>query len=357
MPPAPRPFPKRPVLLVLAGAGLAILAIAVWLGARPADRPPVLASVQSGTTIPSPPQAPAVAAPVMAPVAAAPALVARPPSFDIVRVSPQGDAVIAGRAAPGANVTITDNGQEIGRAKATPEGQFVIIPDHPLAAGGRELALNAQTPDGRVATAEAPLVVVVPARPSANGPVASTPPAALALLTPPVGPPRLLQAPAAPDEASRAARFGLDVIDYGEHGAIHFAGNAPAGGTVRIYVDDKPLGDAIADATRRWVLSPLADLAPGSHRVRVDLLGPGNKVASRVELPFERATAALAQVAGERVVVQPRANLWRIARQAYGQGTRYTVIYEANRDQIRNPDRIYPGQVFSVPKDAARAAR
>ena len=282
---------------------------------------------------------------------------APPPSFDIVRVSPQGNAVIAGRATPGANVTITDNGQEVGRAKATPEGQFVIIPDHPLAAGGRELALNARTPDGRVATAEAPLVVVVPARPGANAPVLGTPPVALALLTPPVGPPRLLQAPAAPDEASRAARFGLDVIEYGERGAIHFAGNAPPGGTVRVYVDDKPLGDAIADGTRRWVLSPLADLPPGSHRVRVDLLGPGNKVASRVELPFERAPMALAQVAGERVVVQPKANLWRIARQAYGQGTRYTVIYEANRDQIRNPERIYPGQVFNVPKDTARAAR
>ena len=185
------------MLLVLAGAGLAILAIAVWLGAPPADHPPVLTSVQSGTTAPSPPQAPVVAAPVVA----APALVAPPPSFDIVRVSPQGDAVIAGRAAPGANVTITDNGQEIGRAKATPEGQFVIIPDHPLAAGGRELALNAQTPDGRVATAEAPLVVVVPARPSANGPVASTPPAALALLTPPVGPPRRTR-PAGPRDSA-----------------------------------------------------------------------------------------------------------------------------------------------------------
>jgi nucleoid-associated protein YgaU len=28
---------------------------------------------------------------------------------------------------------------------------------------------------------------------------------------------------------------------------------------------------------------------------------------------------------------------------------RYTVIYEANRTQIRNPDLIYPGQVFAIP--------
>ena len=42
--------------------------------------------------------------------------------------------------------------------------------------------------------------------------------------------------------------------------------------------------------------------------------------------------------------------LWRIARRVYGEGTRYAVIYQANRDMIRDPDLIYPGQVFAVPQ-------
>jgi len=49
------------------------------------------------------------------------------------------------------------------------------------------------------------------------------------------------------------------------------------------------------------------------------------------------------------VRVQPGNSLWRIARRVYGRGTRYTVIYEANRKSIRDPDLIYPGQVFIVP--------
>jgi len=49
------------------------------------------------------------------------------------------------------------------------------------------------------------------------------------------------------------------------------------------------------------------------------------------------------------VVVQPGQNLWRLARSAYGTGVRYTVIYLANRDQIRDPRLIYPGQAFAVP--------
>ena len=52
---------------------------------------------------------------------------------------------------------------------------------------------------------------------------------------------------------------------------------------------------------------------------------------------------------GRTIVVQPGNSLWKMARESYGQGVRYTVIYEANKDQIANPDLIYPGQVFSVP--------
>jgi nucleoid-associated protein YgaU len=46
-------------------------------------------------------------------------------------------------------------------------------------------------------------------------------------------------------------------------------------------------------------------------------------------------------------------NLWRISQRIYGHGTRYTVIYGANQRQIRNPHRIYPGQVFVVPPNQA----
>ena len=48
-------------------------------------------------------------------------------------------------------------------------------------------------------------------------------------------------------------------------------------------------------------------------------------------------------------MVQPGNSLWKLARESYGEGVRYTIIYEANKEQISNPDLIYPGQVFAVP--------
>lgn len=50
-----------------------------------------------------------------------------------------------------------------------------------------------------------------------------------------------------------------------------------------------------------------------------------------------------------RVIIRRGDNLWTIARRVYGQGIRYTQIFDANTGQIRDPDLIYPGQVFDLP--------
>ncbi len=52
------------------------------------------------------------------------------------------------------------------------------------------------------------------------------------------------------------------------------------------------------------------------------------------------------------VTVQPGFTLWRIARENYGDGVLYVKVFEANRDQIGDPDLIYPGQIFTVPDPA-----
>ena len=68
-----------------------------------------------------------------------------------------------------------------------------------------------------------------------------------------------------------------------------------------------------------------------------------------METPFSRAVVLAALPGESAVIVQPGNSLWRISRRVYGEGVRYSVIYQANRDQIRDPDLIYPGQIFIVP--------
>ncbi|MFM8680573.1 MAG: LysM peptidoglycan-binding domain-containing protein [Alphaproteobacteria bacterium] len=313
--------------------------------------PPVVASPQ-----PAPTAAPATAAqspsapPAPAPPPPAPQRPA--PSFDVVRISPDGMAVIAGRAEPGTVVIVMDGDREIGRATADARGEWVLVPTAPVAAGTRELSLVGKLPgDAGEVKSEKVVVVVVPERATAQ----SRGEGALAVAVPRdarVEASRPLQVPSAPaaQRAGDGTALALDTVDYDGGGEVVFAGRAPAGTVVNVYVDGKPVGSAVADASGRWSLRPETPLAPGLYTLRVDQIGPDGRVVQRVELPFSRAEpAAEGPAPVERIVVQPGNSLWRIARRVYGEGTRYTVIYQANRQMIRDPNLIYPGQVFEVP--------
>ena len=153
----------------------------------------------------------------------------------------------------------------------------------------------------------------------------------------------------------------ISAIDYNDAGRAVLSGRAPAGARLFVYVDNVPAGEAVADEDGSWSFTPSSAIAEGLHVIRVDQVDETGKVLARVETPFEQAKVRLAEgsvngdgttlsAAGRTIVVQPGNSLWKMARESYGEGVRYTVIYEANKDQIANPDLIYPGQVFSVPE-------
>ena len=76
-------------------------------------------------------------------------------------------------------------------------------------------------------------------------------------------------------------------------------------------------------------------------------LAADGRVLQRVTVPLARNTTA-EPAPGQNYVVERGNSLWQIARRVYGAGTRYTVIYSANPNQIRDPNLIYPGQVFTL---------
>jgi nucleoid-associated protein YgaU len=139
------------------------------------------------------------------------------------------------------------------------------------------------------------------------------------------------------------------VIDYDDRGRVFVSGQAPAEAALRVYLDGAAAGGGYADGQGRFAVQLDRTVPPGLFTVRVDQLAADGSVVSRVALPFRRDPPVDPRPGHERVRVQPGNSLWVLARQAYGEGVRYTIIYEANRDQIRDPDLIYPGQVFLLP--------
>jgi hypothetical protein len=261
------------------------------------------------------------------------------PSFDIVRVDRSGYAVIAGRAKPGSEVTLYANDEELAKLPAESDGTWVVATDTPLDAGPVELRLEMKTEDGVVVRSEDTIVIYVPER---EGDLP------LVLRTTPGGATEVLQEPSARPEG--LGPLSLDVIDYDDTGAVIFSGRATPGRVVELYINRRLIGRMAADDEGRWTIAPEVQIEPGVYQLLVIQLDETGRPEYAIELPFQRERPDNIVLRDGRVVVQPGNSLWRIARSAYGEGAQYTIIYAANAAQIRNPDLIYPGQIFDVPE-------
>lgn len=357
---------------VEAKAAMAAPAPSKPASSTPAQAPSTLATVQE--------QAKAVAAAL----AISPPLPDRAdgiPAFDVARIEPTGDAVVAGRAAPGATVELLRNGELHDRAVADQSGQFVMVTPR-LPPGTYDLTLRSKAPDGSEVTSKQSVAVALDPSPNEK-PV-------VALMTPDK-PSVVLSQPAAPKPM--AGMVVIEAVEMEPSGKFHVTGRARPGAEVRLYLNDSFIASVTAGPDERFAVTINEGISPGSYRVRLDELGSNSgTVHARAEVPFNVpdavVTASVQAVPPKRtdmvspapqhtqlaaatpttlppnddppsaVVVSKVAtttvsrgdSLWRISRLAYGAGTRFAVVYKANREQIRNPNMIYPGQIFVLPK-------
>lgn len=316
----------------------------------------------------------------------------RAPSFDVVRVDPSGSTIIAGRAEPEAELTLRLDGAPIEVTRADASGAFVAMLSLPPSDTPRVLSLDMALADGgtmsseeRVIIAPTPQVAAIAEAspgtpegpPAADGeapedlaegpaPDAMAAPEDLAEgAAPPAGGAptilladdqgvRVVQPPDAPLVQDEVL---LDTIAYDTEGRVVLSGRGSAEAGLRVYLDNEPVRLAEVGQGGEW-RAELPAIDPGTYTLRVDQVDAGGQVTARIETPFLReepdVLAALPQ-AGDGVsvvTVQPGFTLWGIAERAFGEGILYVQVYEANRDLIRDPDLIYPGQVFTLP-DAA----
>lgn len=271
-------------------------------------------------------------------------------TFDVVRISPNGDAVMAGRGTPGRTVTILDGENVIGRVGVDENGEWVFVPEQAFTPGQRRLTLRSESANGEATTSEDAVVLFVPA-PGKDiaGQEAGLGSQALALRLGRDGTAAsVLQAPSAGDEAPP---ISIIAVDHGATGAMTVTGRAAPGAIVQLYVDNALAGRAQTSSAGDWRIAVETPLQAEQFNLRADEVTTGGHVTARVAVPFSRGANGGLEPgqAQTSIVVQPGANLWRIARRTLGSGVAYTSIYKANKSQIIDPNLIFPGQVFSVP--------
>jgi nucleoid-associated protein YgaU len=221
------------------------------------------------------------------------------PVFDIARIERTGEAVIAGRAAPGAVVELLGSGERLDQVIADPSGQFVMVPPR-LPPGSYQLTLSSRSPDGTLATSKEGVAVTLDEVKSTSDAV----------------------------QSRAEAQF-----------------NVPETAAPK-----EVWQDHAGRSSQARLLSP----PPPLHIAR-------RQDVAVSQLPHPIAEASAPDGGSSSPVIEPRIlstvvsrgdSLWRISRATYGAGTQYAVVYKANRDRIRNPNRIYPGQIFVLPPKA-----
>lgn len=203
-----------------------------------------------------------------------------------------------------------------------------------------------QAPSADIAAEEQVVAALDPAAPQAPRPPA-------AILRSTAAGVELLN-PVIPEVMDNVA---IDTISYSESGEVQLAGRAQSNAvSVRVYLDNKSVVVLAVDAQGRW-RGDVPNVDEGIYTLRVDEVSGTGKISSRVETPFKReplevlaAAAALQDGPINAITVQSGATLWAIARDRYGSGELYVRVFEANKDAIRDPDLIYPGQIFELPE-------
>ena len=457
------PFAIRMIALAAGALAAAIGGFVYWRSAQgpaivaTAPPPAAPASRTQAANPPAPQTAatqPSATAPqgtpsqLGAPAAAPPSL----PEFDIVRVSPSGETVVAGRAPGAARVELLDNDRVIAGEKVDQNGQFVLLPP-PLAGGDHLLALRI-TPEGKSPVTSTQSVTVA-VRPSTSPVVTLAEPGKPSVVLAAPEPARAApaQKPAENTAAPANPQVMIRTAEVEAGGRFFATGTAPPDSTVRLYLNGTHVADAAAAGDGKWSLTISKGVSGGKYALRADAVGEHGKVVSRAEVPFDAPVAVAAAPAPQptppapqaqaaapsSAVTQPTASgtppsgsparpasspkepetprqpasatpgrdtaasappsglppaqagqpatpkpasstavaanapassaptanpvvsqistatvtrgdsLWRISRKLLGSGIRYTIIYEANASQIRNPNLIYSGQVFVIP--------
>ena len=149
----------------------------------------------------------------------------------------------------------------------------------------------------------------------------------------------------------------FDTISYSKDGDVAVTGRGTPESIVHFYLDNSPVASTAVDQTGYWS-ADLSDVEAGVYTLRLDQLDQSGKVSSRIESPFKREDRSvlvdqmqdIASPARINVItVQPGNTLWAISRERYGKGILYVQVFDANKDKIRDPDLIYPGQIFDLP--------
>ncbi len=272
----------------------------------------------------------------------------------LARVKPDGSMVVAGRAKPGSTVRLMNNGEVIGQATASEDGEWVIVPDNALDLGQHLLSVEITEPDGETKVAsmalaidrqnaqDLPLVAMVPYTDNATGEAV--------LLQAPTNTDAKTDTTDATDTTAAAIRPSLNIraIEAITAEQMQVTGEAKGGASVKFSINGERVASTAPANGGYTVRLPIE---AGEHfTLKATMQDKDGKNIASVRVKLNNSQISRSLDGNSLVIVHRGDALWRISYRSYGKGIRYVDIYRQNRDIISDPDLIYPDQILIVPK-------
>ena len=258
------------------------------------------------------------------------------PTFDIVRITPKGDAVIAGRSKPNRLVNIFDGNEKLGQVLSDTNGEWVWSSKESLKYGIKRLHLNFRKESGDVIGSDQTIIVFLE-RDSKQIPI-------------------ILKSSLSGKTNSQLMNleklddgFFVDYVEYSPDGKIIFSGRSEENKNLSFFIDNKLIGKTLSDDRGFWNFVSTKKIPLGKLDLRVDFK-LNNQIFSFHTPIFNESLNDLNKLLdNNNFIVQPGNSLWRIARRTMGGGIFYSEIYKKNEKKIADPNLIFPGQVFTIP--------
>ena len=275
-------------------------------------------------------------------------------NIEITRVKPDGAAVVAGSAPPGAVISVFEDKLLLGKTTADSNGEWVVVLEKRLGPGQHLISVAVELEDGSSIMGETSIAIEIYADQSTKPLVALLPERQTDM-------PVLLQSPdddpaekiVEAASTSTVAHIGPRSLVWQDETKLSIGGQSRGGVRVTVSANDTFFGDAMVLADGSWQVTGQVDKKRNTHRLEFVLVDNAGQAVAQYMLPVRTRDLQKGLDGSQLVIVNKGDALWRIAYRSFGKGVRYIDIVRKNTGDIDNPDLIYPNQIFALPKSGA----
>ena len=279
------------------------------------------------------------------------------PKVDIFKVDPDGGYIIAGKAKPNSKINLLEKGNMIDSANVDDSGSWAIVSKENLLSGDNLLTLGQNNEDGTFTQSEKIYITKIDKKKFSKPIVIEIPNADVGKIS-------IIQTPSskngnrknsgdivlAQKSKMKSNTFNILSISFNEKGHLSIQGVANYGNSIDLVVNEKLKYSIVLQNNPNWIFNSSHKFNYGMHKL-VATLKSEEKILSKIEIPFMRSEMPSSNLPENFILIKPGDMLWTISYRLYGNPLKYIEIYKENRNQITNPDLIFPGQVFTLPKE------